>query len=102
MGAYTKCRLEVTDKEITNKFLVSRHKRAPGTFLLGMEAYNLRQEIACQARTIKSYCNQISVLEEQKMELAYENQVDRGQTKASLFPSPLSFFLLSGCMGGAD
>ena len=54
-----------------------------------MESYHLRQEISCQARTIKSYKDQITVLEDQKAELAYECKAGWGRKKAS--PPPLFF-----------
>ena len=50
-----------------------------------MESYHLRQEISCQARTIKSYKDQITVLEEQKVELAYECKAGWGRKKAFFF-----------------
>ena len=57
-----------------------------------MESYHLRQEISCQARTIKSYRDQITELEDQKVELAYECKAGWGRKKASS-PPPFFFFL---------
>ena len=63
-----------------------------------MEAFHLRQEISCQARTIKSYRDQITELEDQKAELAYECKAGWGRKKASSPPLFSLFFFVGGLL----